>query len=187
MKRKWQILGGLIALILFVPITSAFDLPSQEDDDMEFQEAEPWREISINLPHYPLQKDLLAVPIDKINTRFNFFIDTTSLNIGHDGIIRYTMVIESPSGSRNILHEGLHCVNAKYKLYAFGVADSKMQRLAKPDTWKPVTMLGSVRFRYELYRYFFCENGSPKIIVDIIRGLRHPRGEYTDIDEMTME
>ena len=58
----------------------------------------------------------------------SLFVDEASVHYGSDDVIRYTMVIVSPSGARNVTFEGMRCETGERRLYAFGRADGSWSR-----------------------------------------------------------
>ena len=42
----------------------------------------------------------------------------TSLTVGTDGVVRYTVVVTSPAGARNVNYEGIRCDTYEWRLYA---------------------------------------------------------------------
>jgi CNP1-like family len=71
------------------------------------------------LPPLPNNDDLLPFEVSK-QTSLVFAIDPKSISIGkEDHVIRYTVVITSPSGARNVRYEGLRCdAGERWRMYA---------------------------------------------------------------------
>ena len=94
------------------------------DDDAE---KKAFVETDVKLPPLPKPENLLAFEHSSANTN-RFFIDADSIVIGTDGIVRYTMVVKSPSGAENVSYEGIRCETTEQKFYAFGRRDGTQGR-----------------------------------------------------------
>ena len=89
----------------------------------------PWQEGATRIPDYPKDKNLIPFEVDGLDRPYRYFVDTVSLSTGsEDRVVRYTVVIESPTGVRNVYHEGVLCENRQYKTYAVGTSDGTFRR-----------------------------------------------------------
>lgn len=117
----------LFCLFIYAPMLAAdWDRPfideagsplpsSVEDKDRS------WKEGATNLPPWPNDRDLVEFSVDDPESRFRYYIDGKHLSIGADGAVRYTLVVESRSGVRNLSFEGLRCTpSGIFKVYAYG-------------------------------------------------------------------
>jgi hypothetical protein len=120
------------------------------DDDFEVDKR--WAELQTELPPFPKDEDLIA---------FN----TGSVSLGKDGVIRYTMLVQSPSGARNISYEGIHCAAREKKLYALGHAD---RTWAKPrvSQWERIEYKSINGPHRLLYGDIFCPQRKPVTSTD---------------------
>lgn len=114
---------------------------------------EEWTEQQARLPAFPKPENLVPVPIDVVKA-FEFRIDASSIDIGQDGVIRYTLVARSSSGSENISFEGIRCDTSERKLYAFGRAN-KTWAQARTVGWMKYVGVGR-SYQSELAAKFFC-------------------------------
>lgn len=64
-------------------------------------------------------------------------VDPATLRITSDGIVRYVMVAQSPSGTVNATYEGIRCQTAEVKVYA-RYTSSKVWNLISNPEWKPL-------------------------------------------------
>ena len=141
-----------------------------------FIEPPPWQEQAVALPAYPADADLLPIPVDQPALSQTFNIDSKSLSVGTDGVVRYSLVIVSDSGARNVLFEGLRCATREYRAYAYGEASHNF-RPAQSDKWQPVSQYGWGGFRSVLLRDFLCDRHlSPYHLNEIKHRLSHPQG-----------
>jgi hypothetical protein len=152
-------------LILFSPMASSEDddfNPFKTDIDEYFVPGEAWKESVASIPPYPKQDDLVYFPVDAGDSRFKYAIDSKSLKVGKDEVVRYSIVIESTSGVQNTMYEGIRCDNGEHKTYAYGTSEKKFIE-AKNIKWKPIEfgISGSMAYRSQLHNYFFCTNNLP--------------------------
>lgn len=96
------------------------DEPSGLGSDVE-EKDRAWKEGSWSLPDWPAEANLVEFVVEDPSARFRQYIDKASLEVGSDGAVRYTLVVESASGARNVSFEGLRCTpGGEYRVYAFG-------------------------------------------------------------------
>lgn len=161
---------GAVALALALATASAHGgeslaLPNPVGDDEET----PWTEIQAELPAYPETENLLPFTVGAVrDTRF--FVDGTSLTLGADGVLRYTLVIVSAGGARNVSREGMRCATRERRSYAFGRSDKTWAK-ARNAKWVPVTG-GSNNPYVDLYTNYFCAIGADWTAEQALRGLR---------------
>lgn len=135
----------------------------------------PWQEQTSPLPAYPADADLLVFPVDLPGSAQTFAIDAKSLSLGSDRVVRYTAVITSASGARNVLYEGIRCEKREYRTYAYGTGGDAF-RSADNEPWRDVNALGWGKFRAVLLEHFFCDDHwSPYRLNEIKRRLSHPQ------------
>jgi hypothetical protein len=136
------------------------------------QEREPWKEIRGALPPWPRDADLVEFQLDAPSP-FRYYIDGRNLSIGEDQVVRYTLVAESPSGTRNVSFEGLRCTpQGAYQTYAYGVNGSFQPQ---PETdWLRVTSQPGDAVQNELHKHFLCGplTFAPRPKKDMIRALQ---------------
>lgn len=140
----------------------------EEDFDNAYK---PWQEIAVQLPAAPKPENLLQFYVSPIATQ-TFAIDTSSITVGTDGVIRYILVATSPAGARNVSYEGIRCQTHEKKLYAFGQPDGGWVR-SRRDRWEPIQSAQANRQHAALANDYFCQNltimGDAEEMVDRIR------------------
>ncbi|MGD9410021.1 MAG: CNP1-like family protein [Thiohalocapsa sp.] len=115
-----------------------------------------WQEGDYALPAWPRDDDLVEVKLDGPQQPLTHYIDTRSLRTDPDGVVRYTLVTESPSGARNLSFEGLRCTpQGRWKTYAFG-ADGRFTRTQADAAWVTVSKTGNDPLHYDLWRHYLC-------------------------------
>jgi hypothetical protein len=102
----------------------------------QFEEDKTWEEQKWSLPTYPSDGNLLPFSVDAPSS-FQFFIDSRSISVGKDGVVRYTLVARSASGALNVSYEGIRCESRERKLYAFGRSD-KTWAQARGADWQGI-------------------------------------------------
>ncbi|MFM0735652.1 CNP1-like family protein [Paraburkholderia xenovorans] len=132
-----------------------------------------WVENKVDsLPPLPQDANLLPFEVSG-NTPLHFAVDSKSLTVGNDGVVRYVVVVTSPSGARNVNYEGIRCDTYEWRQYAGLNADH--------DGWDQTVANGFTRiengtlnaYQAALYQDYMCANkmptGNAQKIVDNIR------------------
>ena len=148
--------------------TKPVDLPMPGEDVEEH-----WRERKTELPPLPAPDALHPVNLTYSETGYNYYIDTNSLSLGDDGIFRYTIVIETPSGARNVLHEGVRCATDEFKTYAYGSRQGKFRPMRSPwKTLRSAPRRGALSFRPLLSEEVLCHHlGGQATVKQVLRQL----------------
>ncbi|HIJ21306.1 MAG: hypothetical protein HON68_02990 [Gammaproteobacteria bacterium] len=139
-----------------------------------FEEGEAWKEAEVTIPPYPQQENLLEFTVDNPATQHHqYFLDTRSLSIADDYVVRYSVAIQTRSGATNVFYDGLRCTVREYKNYAFGVNGEFM--LNESATWKAIK--GGDFFRKALLKGMVCDRitDSPKSVAEIIDQIKYNR------------
>lgn len=122
-----------------------------------FDDEEEWREAAVELPPAPQAANLVPIEISQLTSN-RFAVDLTSVEYGDDGVIRYTIVITSPSGVQNVAYEGIRCATAERRTYAFGKADGTW-RQARSSKWLRIEDNNMNRHHAALFKDYFCTTG----------------------------
>jgi hypothetical protein len=146
-----------LCLLSMVAPAAAFFGP-KKTSDYEYENEKPWVEIQGQLPSYPKSENLLEFDAGPASNNLHY-VDSSSVSVGEDGVVRYSLVVKSPAGAMNVTYEGIRCQTNERKVYAYGRANN--------ETWAPATMgkwvdLENIKQNYAqraLYRYFFCPFG----------------------------
>jgi hypothetical protein len=143
-------------------------------------EEKVWEEETTDLPDYPRDENLLEFQVDQPGSKFRYFIDTESISVGaNDGVVRYTLVIRSLSGSENVMFEAMHCTERQYKTFAYGTSKREFRPLRRPK-WRSIRETRNARYRRDLWEFYLCDFETRKIrerqkIIDAIRYRRENR------------
>ena len=84
-----------------------------------------------------------------------YFVDTTSIKIGEDGVIRFSLVIKSSAGALNVSYEGIRCVTRERKVYALG-RDDKTWAQPRVSEWQKLDFVRQFYAQRELSKNIFC-------------------------------
>ena len=142
-----------------------------------------WEEQESIIPPYPKEENLVEFDVDRSDSRYSFFIDTESLNIGKsDGVVRYTLVLKFTSGNRSVSFEGLKCSSREYKVLAVGGRNSSM-RPTRRAQWRPIRRSGNNLYRRDLWEFYLCNDQSmPRSTKDrILDAIRFPFEDRKDV------
>ena len=147
------------SVVRFYVLTAALLFPfgalSQADD----ADKNPIKsESPVVLPSPVTKNNLLPFYVSP-TTSMNFAIDAKSVTVTDDGVVRFALVITSPSGANNISYEGIRCSSGEKKLYAIGQLNDSWSP-ARRDTWEPIYDHGSNRYHAALAKDYFCESGT---------------------------
>lgn len=140
-----------------LPAEELLKSPSAFDDFGKFDEskAEKWQELDSPLPAYPEDQNLIKVRMPVTYT-LNVYVDEKSVSLLKDGIARFTTVVESSSGNRNVFFDGYDCESRQYKTYATGTPERTFEPIKK-SSWEQVPYYETNAFRFQLMRYYVCD------------------------------
>jgi len=122
-------------------------------------EKKPEQDAAVALPAYPERRETWIPFETTAVTKNRFFIERESLQIAEDRTIRYALIIESPSGARNVSFEGMRCSTAQVKPYAWGTSDGKWYSAKEPQ-WQPIRADRMNGQHETLFTRYFCEAAS---------------------------
>jgi hypothetical protein len=159
--------------------------PTNKDDSafVYLMDRKPnWVENKVDtLPPLPQNTDLLEFNVSE-NTPLSFFVDKNSLSVGTDGVIRYTVVVKSPAGARNVNYEGIRCDNYNWRLYASINEDQTDWDRTVENDFQRIENGELNAYHAALYQDYFCANklptGSAKEILQNIKMKRTAVSNY---------
>ena len=174
MKKINLLTQSLIAFIAIISMQAsqaqykALD-PNDEDDPY----AEKfWNEADVKIPTGAPSSDLKPFYVSP-NTPLTFSIDAQSLTFDKDEVIRYIVVITSPSGAKQVTYEGIRCEKNEWRLYATMQSDNKWVK-SPTSRWQVIAGGNYNRYHAALVQDAFCENGIPRRKPKDILGLLKP-------------
>jgi hypothetical protein len=144
----------LPAVLLILPLTAYAEWGQF---DFEFENEKPWVELAAQLPPTPKAESLVEFNVSSA-TRNRYFIDTASISVGEDKVVRYTVVIDAVGGAKNIAFEGLRCETAERRLYAYGHPDGTWSK-ARNAGWEGIKLRSLLSYHKALFEDHFCPDG----------------------------
>jgi len=158
------IVVGLVALPLGQAVA---------DDEDEY-EAAKWKEVEFQLPTPPKEQNLIPVYVSAAAEN-RFFVDSTSISVGSDGIVRYTLLVVTQDGVRNVSYEGMRCETRERRFYASGRPDGTWSK-SRNNRWARVQESAYNRYHAALFQDCFCPDGVIVRNADEARGLLRRSG-----------
>ncbi|MEO8768102.1 MAG: CNP1-like family protein [Nitrosospira sp.] len=163
-----------LILLCFLPVVA---YAQQKGFEYEFDHERPWVELETQLPAYPNPENLLKFDAGPASTNAHF-VDASSITVGEDGVVRFTLVIKSPQGAMNVSYEGIRCQTMEKRTYAYGRNDKTWAR-ARISKWVDLENITQNYAQRALSRYFFCPNVTmvkdPEEAIDALKAGIHPR------------
>lgn len=161
----------LLVLLLTLPLTAQAEWGQF---DFEFEADKPWIEIATQLPPSPKAENLIEFNVSSA-TRNRHFVDTASISVGQDKVVRYTVVIEAAGGAKNVSFEGMRCETRERRLYAYGQPDGSWTK-ARNAGWEPIKRRSLLSYHKALFENHFCPDGlNVRDAKAAVRNLRNPR------------
>lgn len=159
--------------------------PSNKDDSafVYLLDRQPnWTENKVDtLPPLPQTSDLLPFNVSQ-NTPLKFFVDAKSLDVGTDGVVRYIVVVTSPSGARNVNYEGIRCDTYEWRQYAGLNADHDGWDRTVQNDWQRIENGELNAYHAALYQDYFCSNKMPVgKTQSIVESIRYHRTQLNQI------
>lgn len=140
-------------LFLLVLAAGNASVAAAYDDDG----LEEWREIEWVLPASSKPGVLLNVDVGPAEQN-RFEVDRASVSVGGDGVVRYLMLVTSPSGATTITFEGIRCVSRERRIYAHGRADGTWSK-SNRERWSRVDFQAINGYALTLWKQYFCPDG----------------------------
>lgn len=151
-----------LLLLVVLPILAVakgpddYELLQTLKSDGDFEQ-KPWVEVQQQLPPPPDVSSLVPIDVGSLSSN-KFAIDERSVTFGSDEVVRYTLVVTSPGGARNVSYEGMRCATGERRLYAFGRADGTWSK-ARNNAWSRIAENNLNRHHAALFRDYFCTTG----------------------------
>jgi hypothetical protein len=145
---------------------AALPLPGAAAGEREVDEKRG-PEVEVGFPPFPQDENLLPFAVSATSDN-RFMVDGNSLSVAGDGIVRYTVVIVSPAGARNVSYEAMNCMTGERRLHALGRPDETWVR-ARSDQWLKIRESSLNRYHAELFTNYFCPLGTTVRDADELR------------------
>lgn len=156
-----QHLGGIVPALLLSLVQSVHAQPNPDmiESDKKFLSSpdKEWSESEqIEFPDVPRQTELVPLDSESVDERYEYFIDPASVSVGSDKVARYSVVLESKSGVRNIFYEGIRCATSEFKTYAYATQTGRFKPLASPF-WRKLKTTRPHDYRRLLAERYVCD------------------------------
>lgn len=142
-------------LLLLFCVRPGFAAPDQDDEE---REVKSWQEAPVEMPAAPRPATLLPFYVSA-STANRFFVDESSLVVGADGVVRYTLVVQAAGGASNVSFEGMRCDTRERRVYASGRPDGTWSKSRNQD-WQRIRDVPANRQHTALYFDYFCPGGA---------------------------
>ncbi|HWI36740.1 MAG TPA: CNP1-like family protein [Burkholderiales bacterium] len=139
------------ALVFLLALAACSTPPEVSDWERQNMLREAPREEAVTPPPFPRRGKLIEFPMADA-AGFHFFVDGSTLSVDQQGIVRYVLVAQSPSGAQNVSFEGLRCPAAQHRIYATGQSDGTWAPAR--TSWQPVSH--ARRWQMALFQEYFC-------------------------------
>lgn len=131
-----------------------------------------WSEADVKIPSAPPSKNLKPFYVSA-TTSLTFSIDAESIELGKDDVMRYIIVITSPSGARQVSYEGIRCEKYEWRLYANLQSDGQWRK--NPGSkWQFIMPNSYNRYHSALVKDVFCDINIPRKNIKEVISLLKP-------------
>lgn len=175
MKVRELTMQGLTGIL--ISVVTAFPVLAVDESGMdglpEYEPGREWEEQAVRLPAYPRGDNL--VDLDTNYPGYRYYIDPASVSVGKkDQVARYTVIIESTDGVRNVFYEGMRCNSRQYKTYAYGSADGPFHEMPDSD-WQEIRSEAAFRYRSDLVEFYMCDGPIVRFNAkEIVKRIKYP-------------
>jgi hypothetical protein len=111
---------------------------------------------SIPLPPHPGPQAGVEFYVSR-PTGARYAVDPDSLILQQGRLIRFTLIVTSRSGSRNVSHEAIRCAQGQRKLLAIGI-DGRWSESRSP-VWQPVNVHTEINRGHAELMSVWCAGG----------------------------
>ena len=181
-RFPYSILGSLpfkygILSVIFSVMYSISVVTSQEELNArsgewrgtpEDNRSGPWKESELGeFPRPPVDENFILLVSAKLDQRYKYQLDRQSFAVFSDNTFRYTVIIESKSGPRNVFYEALRCDTREYKIFAY--LNTNGQFLGTSNRkWQPLKYADLTVYRQVLMDEYVCpESRVPRNILEV--------------------
>jgi hypothetical protein len=157
---KWRRAIGLCALVC-----SAASWAQLAADDPDWKESEA--------PAPPTFELNRLVPFEvSPNSALKWGFDPETMKITKDGLVRYVVVAQSPSGVVNAMYEAVRCTTGEWKTYARYNKDSGWS-LADQPQWRGMRGYQPSHHALRLAQQGMCSGSAPALSVrEVVQSVR---------------
>lgn len=142
-------------------VTTAGAQVESHMDDIKDQNANlyevPWQERrEVDFPPPPAPDNLIALDNEAIGSGYEYFVDSASVSLGGDQVLRYIVVVDSETGTRATYYEGMRCETRQVKTYGFVNRRGAFESMAS-SRWTRLPTSGPYAYRHFLAEQYMCD------------------------------
>jgi len=167
--------GGLAAALMAVFLLTPRALPAQSllGDEVPAVEVDP----AVPLPPPPGPQAGIEFPVSVLTSN-RFAIDPDGLILQEGRLVRFTLIVTSRSGVRNVSHEAIRCAQGQRRLLAIGLTDGTWSP-SRSSTWLPIDRGATVNRAHAELMARWCSGGQltgrdAKALVRLLQEERPP-------------
>lgn len=165
-----RLLAPLLAVLVFSPAHAqsfGHGMFGHDQNRHVGDDEEKWQEdADVQPPGWPADANLVRIDVSAAAAN-DYFIDSASLDIGKDRVVRYTLVVKTTGGATNVSFEGIDCRGPMWKHYASGRSDKTWSKAsARRLEWRPIENKTINAHHAALSRYYFCPQGVAIVTAD---------------------
>ena len=135
--------------------------------------ASEWQESEAPPPPALRTQGLVPVEVRRTGS-MEFGVDSASITVGSDRVVRYVVVARSPSGTVNGMYEGIRCDTGEVKVYARHNPSSGWVRVSDPQ-WQNIFTTANSSHSLAIARSGACVENAPNVSpTQIVQDLRAP-------------
>lgn len=155
--------------------TTGKEMAAEETEWIDPFAPKTFKEAEAELPPLPKDADLIVFSVPSTGA-LQFAVDGKSVTVGQDNVVRYTVVISSQSGARNVTYEGIRCDVFERKLYATlpqGATEWVPNRSESNSVWHRMDTGLRNSYSATLALDYFCDGrtvaGKPAKMLELMR------------------
>jgi len=177
--QAWGLAAFCLGLMFAAP-ADAVRKREQESPITNAPDEPAFKELDLAPPAFPRDKDLIEFTI-KGRTQNRYFVDTSTLSVDADKVVRFVLEVRTPTGVRNVTYSGVRCETLEWKDYAFASPERVWREDAQAD-WRFVETKNLNNYKRSLVDEFLClsgvrkssTRGSAKTIVRLLKNPPEP-------------
>jgi len=146
MNRSMICRSSILALLAFSGVAFAYD-----------EDAQAWQESEVVFPSLPASESMMPFFVSAATSN-RFLLDPASLSVGHDGVVRYVLLVETPGGASNMTYEGLRCSTREKRIYASARRDGSWSP-SRNEAWEKIRDIPPNRQHAALFLDYLCPGG----------------------------
>jgi len=135
---------------------NCYQNPSDTIPCAEAEYEGPWKELDVPVPAVAKDSDFKRLAVTEADSRYQYFLAESSITLGTDEVMRYTVAVVSGNGARNVFYEGLRCYTDEIKTYAYA-SNGGTFRPAANTRWRPVANKGVRAYQDYLTKGIICD------------------------------